>query len=77
MSLSSLPTTFIEDGFLIAEQAKIFGVSFLDLTREEAIAVAAHGWHNFRNTENVLFELRKRVMLDHELISDIVFSALR
>lgn len=39
-----LTESFIESGLKLAAGARIFGAAFDDLTRDELVAVAAHGW---------------------------------
>lgn len=43
-----LPEEFVKSGTAIAKGAYIFGKPLMDCSREELIAVAAHGWDSER-----------------------------
>jgi hypothetical protein len=40
----NLPESFVVSGLKLSEGATIMGIKFADMTRDELIAVAAHGW---------------------------------
>ena len=39
-----LPKDFVDEGLRISKESTIMGVAFSDLSRDELIAAAAHGW---------------------------------
>jgi hypothetical protein len=39
-----LPSEFVINGLVLADQGTLFGVRFCDMTRDELIAAAANGW---------------------------------
>ena len=43
-----LPDDFVEKGLELAKGSMLFGVNFDDMTRNELIAAAAHGWNEER-----------------------------
>jgi len=43
-----LPDGFVQEGLKIAKGAVIFGVRLDDLSRDELLASAAHGWEAYR-----------------------------
>ncbi|HEX6827303.1 MAG TPA: hypothetical protein VF077_13370 [Nitrospiraceae bacterium] len=42
--IPKLPEKFLKDGLELAENSRLFGMLFSDMTREELIASAAQGW---------------------------------
>ena len=39
-----LPTEWVKEGLVLADGARLFGVPFDEMTNDELIAAAAHGW---------------------------------
>ena len=42
--MTTLPESFVNDGLKLANEATIMGKKFSDMTRDELVAVAVHGW---------------------------------
>lgn len=63
----TIPPAFVDKGLKLAKDARLFGVSFFDMTHDELIAAAAQGWNAERlareemseRTENLLNLLRR------------------
>lgn len=62
--MTSLPESFINEGLKLAEGATIMGKKFSDMTRDELIAAAAHGWTAEANA-------RKEGMRSIKFMSDL------
>jgi len=54
-----IPKRFIESGTELANGASLYGVMFEDMTREELIAAAAHGWNEQRKAQKEFAETAK------------------
>ena len=59
MKVYGLPPDFVESGLELAKGARLFGKSFDDMTREELIAAAAHGWDEGRRHRESRYEESK------------------
>lgn len=59
-----LPGKFVEDGLKLAEGCRLFGLSFDELTRDELIAAAAHGWDYAR-------KVREQAMSSSQMMREI------
>ena len=51
-----LPDNFVESGLTLVKGASLYGVRFEDMTREELLAAAAHGWNEQRKAQKELAE---------------------
>lgn len=52
----SLPKSFVERGLELAKGSKLFDTYFDEMTRDELIAAAAHGWNEERKQREALAE---------------------
>ncbi len=48
--IMNLPESFVTTGLKLSEGATIMGIKFSNMTRDELIAVAAHGWTEEANS---------------------------
>lgn len=46
---NKLPDGWVKDGLALARGAHVFGVPFEEMSRDDLIAAAAHGWNEQRN----------------------------
>lgn len=54
--MSKLPAEWVEEGLKLAEGCHVFGLPLHTLTPEEMLAVAAHGWHQYRQASQSAHE---------------------
>jgi len=59
--MNTLPKSFIDEGLKLSEGATVFGVKFAEMSREELIAVAAHGWTEEAKMRKELEERTKKL----------------
>jgi len=59
-----LPDDFVISGLELAKGYRLFGIRFDDMTRDELIAAAAHGWNEDRKQRENYYKIEQ----DNELL---------